>query len=68
VRDPTGRARIIGEMRSGVRRTLNAQLGPFNVVIGDVNAASLTINGTAYDLSRHARGKVARFTLDPSQM
>lgn len=68
VRDPTGRARIIGEMREGVRKTLDAQLGPFKVVIGDVNAVSLTVNGSSYDLARHARGKVARFTLDPSRL
>ncbi|MEJ2455667.1 MAG: DUF4115 domain-containing protein [Candidatus Thiodiazotropha sp.] len=68
VRDATGRARIIGVMREGARRTLNAGLGPFEVVIGDINAARLSVNGEAYDLRRHTRGKVARFTLDPSQL
>jgi cytoskeleton protein RodZ len=68
VRDSTGRLRIIGEMREGVRKTLDAQLGPFKVVFGDVNAVRLTINGTPYNIARHARGKVARFTLDPSQL
>jgi cytoskeleton protein RodZ len=68
VRDATGRARIIGVMREGARRTLDAGLGPFSVVIGDINAARLSVNGEAYDLGRHTRGKVARFTLDPSQL
>jgi cytoskeleton protein RodZ len=67
VRDPTGRARIIGEMHEGVRKVLDAQLGPFEVVLGDINAVRLTVNGQAYDLKRRTRGKVARFTLDPSQ-
>ncbi len=68
VRDNSGRARIIGMMRDGIRRTLGAQLGPFRVVIGDIHVASLSVNGEAYDLARHTRGKVARFTLDPSRL
>ena len=68
VRDNTGRARIIGMMRDGVSRRLDAQLGPFRVVIGDIQVARLSINGESYDLTRHTRGKVARFTLDPSRL
>lgn len=68
VRDNTGRARIIGMMRDGVRRSLDAQLGPFRVVIGDIQVVRLSVNGEAYDLARHTRGKVARFTLDPSRL
>jgi cytoskeleton protein RodZ len=68
VRDNTGRARIIGMMRDGIRRTLDAQLGPFRVVIGDIQVVRLSVNGEAYDLARHTRGKVARFTLDPSRL
>ena len=68
VRDATGRARIIGVMRDGVRRSLAAGLGPFRVVIGDIQAARLSVNGEEYDLQRHTRGKVARFTLDPSRL
>jgi hypothetical protein len=55
-------------MRDGVSRSLDAQLGPFRVVIGDIKAARLSVNGEAYDLTRHTRGKVARFTLDPSRL
>ena len=68
VRDVNGRARIFGEMRAGVRRSLGSAPGPFDVVIGDVNAASLTVNGKAFDMQPFARGKVARFTLDPSRL
>lgn len=68
VRDATGRARVIGVMRAGTRRSLDAQLGPFRVVIGDIHAVRLNVNGEAYDLRRHTRGKVARFTLDPSRL
>lgn len=68
VRDNTGRARIIGMMRDGVRRTLDTQLGPFRVVIGDIQVVRLSVNGETYDLGRHTRGKVARFTLDPSRL
>jgi len=68
VRDANGRARIFGEMRAGVRRSLGRAPGPFGVVIGDVNAASLTVNGKAFDMKPFARGKVARFTLDPSRL
>jgi cytoskeleton protein RodZ len=68
VRDASGRARIIGVMREGMRRSLDAQLGPFRVVIGDIQEARLSVNGKEYDLRRHTRGKVARFTLDPSRL
>jgi cytoskeleton protein RodZ len=68
VRDANGRARIIGVMREGMRRSLDAQLGPFRVVIGDIQAARVSVNGEDYNLRRHTRGKVARFTLDPSRL
>jgi len=68
VRDATGRARIIGEMREGSRRSLDAASGPFSLVIGDIHAVNLSVNGEAYDLGQHTRGKVARFTLDPSRL
>jgi cytoskeleton protein RodZ len=68
VSDASGRMRIIGVMREGMRRSLDSQLGPFSVVIGDIQAARLSVNGEDYDMSRHTRGKVARFTLDPSRL
>ncbi len=68
VRDVNGRARINGVMREGTRRSLGSQLGPFRVVIGDINVARVSVNGEAYNLRQHTRGKVARFTLDPSKL
>ncbi len=68
VRDASGRARILGVMREGTRRSLNTGLGPFRIIIGDIFVARLSVNGETYDLRRHTRGKVARFTLDPSRL
>ena len=51
-----------------LRRILNAGSGPFKVVIGDINAVKISVNGKPYNLRAHARGKVARFTLDPSRL
>jgi cytoskeleton protein RodZ len=68
VRDASGRARILGVKSEGLRRILNVNAGPFKVVIGDINAVKVSINGTPYNLRAHARGKVARFTLDPSRL
>jgi len=68
VRDTNGKARIIGEMRDGARRTLNASLGPFKIVLGDATVVQLTVAGESYDLTPHTRGKVARFTLDPASL
>ena len=68
VRDQAGKARIIGEMRSGSARRLSGQYGPFNVVLGDASVVRLTVDGQPFDLKPFTRGKVARFTLDPAQM
>jgi cytoskeleton protein RodZ len=68
VRDASGRARILGVKSEGLRRILNINAGPFKVVIGDINAVKVSVNGTPYNLRAHARGKVARFTLDPSRL
>ena len=68
VRDATGRARIIGEMRTGTTRNINGAGGPYQVVVGDIHAVRLLVNGEAFDMQPFARGKVARFTLDPAQL
>ncbi|MCU7884286.1 MAG: DUF4115 domain-containing protein, partial [Candidatus Thiodiazotropha sp. (ex Lucinoma annulata)] len=52
----------------GAKRSLNSQLGPFNVILGNAAAVRLTINGNPFDLKPFTRGKVARFTLDPAQL
>jgi cytoskeleton protein RodZ len=68
VRDLDGKVRIIGEMRTGTRRSLSSQYGPFLVVLGDVDAVSLKIDGQPFNLKPFTRGKVARFTLDPEKL
>jgi cytoskeleton protein RodZ len=64
VRDATGKALIIGEKRAGYRQAVDADLGPFKVVLGDASVVRLTLNGEPYDLAPHTRGNVARFTLE----
>ncbi|MET0066285.1 MAG: RodZ domain-containing protein [Candidatus Thiodiazotropha sp.] len=67
VRDRDGKVRMIGEMQPDTVRRLSSEYGPFSVVLGDVEAVTLSIDGTPFNLKSRARGKVARFTLDPSQ-
>ncbi|MEN8178162.1 MAG: RodZ domain-containing protein [Pseudomonadota bacterium] len=64
VRDASGKAHIIGEKRAGYRRVIEADQGPFKVILGDASVVHLTLNGKSYDLSPHTRGNVARFTLE----
>ncbi|MES9833668.1 MAG: RodZ domain-containing protein [Candidatus Thiodiazotropha sp. DIVDIV] len=68
VRDQDGKARIIGEMKSGAQRRLSSQYGPFTVVLGDASSVSLSIDGEPFDLKPFTRGKVAKFTLDPEKL
>jgi cytoskeleton protein RodZ len=68
VRDATGKAEIIGEMKDGDRRTLVSDLGPFKIVLGNIKFVTLTVNGKPFNLANHSRGVIARFTLDPSQL
>lgn len=68
VRDQNGKARIIGEMKSGAQRRLSSQYGPFTVVLGNASSVSLSIDGEPFDLKPFTRGKVARFTLDPEKL
>ncbi|MEN8166638.1 MAG: RodZ domain-containing protein [Pseudomonadota bacterium] len=66
VRDASGKAQIIGEMRAGTRRTLDASLGPFRITLGNVAGAKLSLDGEPFDLTPYTEGNVARFTLDPA--
>jgi cytoskeleton protein RodZ len=66
VRDASGKAQIIGEMRAGARRTLDASLGPFRIVLGNAVGTKLSLDGEPFDLAPYTSGGVARFTLDPS--
>lgn len=68
VRDATGKAHIIGEKNAGFRYELETELGPFKVILGNVNAVNLTLDGEPYDLTPHTKGNVARFTLDTGRL
>ncbi|MEW7984187.1 MAG: helix-turn-helix domain-containing protein [Candidatus Thiodiazotropha sp.] len=68
VRDRDGKLRIFGELGSGKRRTLDSQLGPFTVLLGNAPGVELTIDGEPFDLKPFTRGKVARFNLDPNRL
>jgi len=64
VRDSERRFKLFGEMPKGTSRVLGGT-PPYKMVIGNSRAVTITINGQTYDLAQHAKGNVARFTLDP---
>lgn len=65
VRDASRGFKLVGEMEKGARKVLGGA-PPYKVVIGDASAVRITIAGAPYDIARHTRGNVARFTLDPA--
>ena len=64
VRDNERKFKLFGEMPKGTRRVLGGE-PPYKLVIGNAQAVSITVNGQPFDISRYAKGNVARFTLDP---
>ncbi len=64
VRDASGSARIKGLLHAGTIRRLVGN-PPFEVVVGNTPAVTLTVNGEPFDLERYSRQNVAKFTLDP---
>ncbi len=64
VRDSERKFKLFGEMPKGTRRVLGGQ-PPYKLVIGNAQAVSITVNGQPFDITRFAKGNVARFTLDP---
>ena len=64
VRDSTRKFKLFGEMRKGSRKVLGGE-PPYKMVIGNAGAVSITVNGKPFDLTRYAKGNVARFTLSP---
>lgn len=67
IRDATGKVLLFGEMSRGSRETLDGQ-PPYSLVIGNAAAVELTVGGAPYDLRSVARGNVARFELDPTEI
>jgi cytoskeleton protein RodZ len=64
VRDSERKFKLFGEVSKGSRKVLGGQ-PPYKMVIGNAQAVSITVNGEPFDLTRYAKGNVARFTLDP---
>lgn len=67
IRDSTGEVLLFGEMGRGSREQLGGT-PPYSLVLGNAAAVELTVAGQPYDLDAVARGNVARFQLDPSQI
>jgi len=62
VRDAADRRLIYQTLAAGRSVRLQA-VAPVKVFLGNVAGVNVTVNGQAYDASRHQRGDVARFTL-----
>lgn len=59
--------RLIYETIPGGRVITLAGEAPFRVFLGNAQAVKMFYNGAEYDISKHRRGLVARFTLGESQ-
>jgi len=66
IRDSSGSFRIMGEIKEGTRRELQGT-PPYSIVLGNAQAAIITIDGEPFDITPHIRGNVARFSLDPDR-
>ena len=64
IRDNSREFKLFGEMASGSREVLGGK-PPYKVVLGNARAVKVSIDGKPFDVSRYARGNVARFTLNP---
>jgi cytoskeleton protein RodZ len=64
IRDSQREYKLVGIMKRGTERRLGGT-PPYTVVLGNAHAVELRVNGEPYDLTRHTRRNVARFTLEP---
>lgn len=62
ITDANGRRVMFGLGKPGQRRVLSG-IAPFNILLGNSAAVTMTYNGESFDQRRFARGKVAKFTL-----
>lgn len=60
--DSAGRKLVFDLVRAGRTRTV-AGTPPFAIFLGNARAVEIKYNGEPYDISRHVRGKLARFQL-----
>jgi cytoskeleton protein RodZ len=66
VQDSEKKYKLFGEMKKGDRHVLEGK-PPYSVILGNAAAATITVDGVAFDLSSISQGNVARFTLDPNE-
>ena len=63
IRDTTSSFKMIGNFSSG-SRSLKGK-GPYKVIIGNIKAVKMTIDGNEYNLRKHTnKGNVAKFVLN----
>jgi cytoskeleton protein RodZ len=67
IRDSERSYKLLGEMHQGERRVLEGK-PPYSVILGNVAAVKVTVDGIPFDLDHFAHGNVARFKLDPSKL
>lgn len=67
IRDSERNYKLFGEMSKGDRQVLDGK-PPYSIIIGNASAVQITVAGKPFDLNAIARGNVARFTLDPTQL
>lgn len=64
IKDADGKKVVSGQKSKGERIQLEGK-APYWIVLGNSRAVQLTVNGKPYDLTRHGKGAVARFSFDP---
>ena len=67
VRDSARSFSLTGEMSKGDRRILGGT-PPYSLILGNASAVTVTVKGAPFDLTRVAKGNVARFKLDPAAL
>jgi len=67
IKDSEGKNRVTGEQRKDTVLEL-AGVPPFTMVLGNSHAVRMMVDGKPYDLRKHSRGNVARFSFDPSDV
>ena len=66
VRDAADKRLIYETIPGGRVITLSGE-APFRIFLGNAQAVKMFYNGQEYDISKHRRGLVARFTLGEEQ-
>ena len=61
--EANGRKLVVGTQRAGTERTVRVE-PPVSLLLGNAPGVEVTFRGKPVDVAAHARGKVARLTLD----